>query len=149
MRTFRAVSLAAVISWLVGLAIIGVEAFLGLIAEPGPHQLFAIAAIAIGLAVAAVGTAVVFAIVLALGGRRTALSWSALVLVVLLLLVLSVPAIFGLLTTDSADVEAQAALASLARFLGAVAVAAVAVILIQRWVVVRRLGLAKVTGDAV
>jgi hypothetical protein len=149
MRTFRAVSLAAIISWAVGVAIIGVEAFLGLVAEPGPHQLFAIAAIAIGLAVAAVGTAVVFGIVLWFGGRRTALRWSALVLVVLLLLVLSAPAIFGLITTDSTDVEAQAALASLTIFLGAVAVAAVAVILTQRWVVVRRLGLAKVTGEAV
>ena len=149
MRTFGAVSLAAVIAWLFGVAITGVEAFLGLVAEPGPHQGFAIAAIAVGLAVAAIGTAVVFAIALSLGGKGKALRWSTIVLVILLLLLMSVPPIFGLLTTDPADLQGQAELLSLSSYLGAIAVAALAVILIEWQVVVRRLGLSAKAGPKV
>lgn len=149
MRTFRAVSLGAIVGWLVGLAIIGVAAFLGLIAEPGPHQLFAIAAIAIGLAIAAVGTAVVFAIVLALGGKGKAIRWSTIVLVILLVLFLAIPAVFGFLTTDPADLEEQAALAGLVTFLAVIAVAAVPVVLVEWQIVVRRLGLSAKAGPKV
>lgn len=141
MRTFLAVSLGAIVAWLVGLAITGVAAFFGLVAEPGPHQLFAIAAIAIGLAIAAVGTAVVFTVVLALGGKGKAMRWSTIVLVILLLLFLAVPAVFGFLTTDPADLQDEAALAGLVTFLAVVAVAAVPLILIEWQIVVRRLGL--------
>ncbi len=139
MRTLGAVALAAIVSWVAGMAVAGGAMVLGLVLPPGPDQSFAMAAIAAGLAVAAIGTAIVFLIVLAAGGKRTAIRWAAAVLIVLLLLVLAAPAIFGLMTTDATDVASRSALASLVLFLVVVAVPALAVILIQWWAVARHL----------
>jgi hypothetical protein len=69
MRTVGVVAAGAVISFLVAICVLAGEAFLGLVAQPGPHQGFEIVAVMIGMAIVAVGSAIIFSIVLAVGGR--------------------------------------------------------------------------------
>ena len=139
MRTPTVIALSAVGSWLVGMGAIGGESMLGLTAEPGPHQLFAISAIAIGMAIVSVGTAVSFSIILAAGGKRTAIRRTAVVLAAFLLLVMAAPALFGYATMDAGDAMAQAALLALIVFLSLIAFPALTIILIQWWAVTRHL----------
>ncbi len=141
MRALGAVALAAVGTWTMGMVFAGGAVLLGLVVPPGPHVGFAFAAMAVGMALVSIGAAVVFLIVMAAGGKRTAIRWAAIVLMVLLLLVLAAPAIFGFMTTDPTDVADQSALAGLVVFLVMVAVPALAVILIQWWWVARHLRL--------
>ncbi len=143
MRTLGAVALAAIVSWGVAMAFAGGAILLGFVVPPGPHVGFALVAMAAGMAIVAIGTAVVFLIVMAVGGQRTAIRWAAIVLMVILLLVLAAPAIFGALTTDPTDVADESALAQLISFAVLVAVPALAAILIQWWWVARHLRLGR------
>jgi hypothetical protein len=139
MRTLAVLAMGAIASLLVAMGVLGGAMALGLIAQPGPHQVFEIAAESIGVAAVAVGTAIIFAIVLAIGGRRVAIRWTAFALLACLVLALAAPAILGLMTTDSGDVDGQDQLRLLAVFLTVIALSGVAVILVQWWTIGRHL----------
>jgi hypothetical protein len=139
LHTIGAVALGAVISFLVAMGVVAGCAFLGLVAQPGPHQDFEIAAVTIGMAIVAVGCSFIFAIVLAAGGRQTAITRTAIALTILLVLVLAAPAVLGLVTTAPEDIEARDALAALATFLMVIAVPGLLAILVQWWTIRRHL----------
>ena len=136
MRVFAVVALAVVASFLVAMSVLVAAAMLGLVAEAGPHQEFEILAVTTGIGITTLGTAVIFAIVLAAGGKQAAIRRSAMVLMALLVLVLAVPEIFGLATADSTDLTATD-LGPLTIFLIVVAIPGLLVILIQ-WLIIRR-----------
>ena len=139
LHTVGVVVLGAITSFLVAMGVLVGFALLGLIAQPGPHQGFEIAAVTIGMAIVAVGCSIIFAIVLAAGGRRTAITRTAITLMVLLALVLAAPAILGLVTTDPQDIEARDALGALAAYLMVIAVPGLLAILVQWWTIQRHL----------
>ena len=139
MRTAGVVAVGAVISFLVAMGVLTGAALLGLIARPGPHQGFEIAALTIGMAIVAVGSAIIFAIVLAVGGRRKAVTRTAIALIVFLALVLAAPAVLGLVMTDPTDIAAEDALGTLVAFLVVIAVPSPLAILAQWWTIRRYL----------
>ncbi len=89
------------------------------------------------MAIVAVGCSIIFAIVLAAGGRQTAITRTAIALIILLALVLAAPVILGVVTTDPGDIEAEDALGALATFLMVIAVPGLLAILVQ-WLTIRR-----------
>ena len=139
LRTIGVVAVGAIMSFLVAMGVLAGASLLGIIAQPGPHQGFEIAAVTIGMAIVALGSAIIFAIVLAVGGRRTAVTRTAIALMVLLALVLAAPAILGLVTTDPGDMEARDALGALAAYLVVIAVPGLLAILVQWWTIRRYL----------
>lgn len=136
MRTLGLVVLGAVVSFLVAVAVMGGAILLGLVAEPGPHQGFELAAVMAAMAIVALGTALVLLIVLAAGGRRKAVQRAAVVLALLLVAALAAPLVFGLATAHG-DPTAEDGLGPLAQFLGTLAVPGVLAILVQWWIVQR------------
>jgi len=139
MRVFAVVALAVVASFLVAMGVLVAAAMLGLVAEAGPHQDFEVAAVTIGMAIVALGTAIIFSIVLVAGGRQTAARRTAVVLAVLCVAVLAAPEVFGLATTDPADVAARDDLGLLSIFLIVNGVPGLLTILVQWWIVNRYL----------
>ena len=137
MPTGGVVAVGAVISFPVAMGVLTGAALLGLIAQPGPHQGFEIAAVTIGMATVAVGTAIIFAIVLAVGDRRKAVTRTAIALIVFLALVLAGPAVLGLVMTDPTDIAAEDAFGTLVAFLVVIAVPGLLAILAQWWTIRR------------
>ena len=139
MRTVGVVALGAVISFLVAMGVLTGAALLGLIAQPGPHQGFEIAVVTISMAMVAVGSAIIFSIVLAVGGQRKATTRTAIALNVFLALALAAPAILGLVMTDPTDIAAEDSLRILVAFLIVIAVPGLLAILVQWWTIRRYL----------
>ena len=139
LHTIGVVALGAIVSFLVAMGVLAGAMLLGLIAQPGPHQDFEVAAVTIGMAIVALGTAIIFSIVLVAGGRQTAARRTAVVLAVLCVAVLAAPEVFGLATTDPADVAARDDLGLLSIFLIVNGVPGLLTILIQWWIVNRYL----------
>lgn len=139
MRTFGVVVAGGIVSYGVAIVAAGIAMLLGLVAQPGPHQQFEIVAVLAGEAAVAIGTAIVLAIVLIAGGRRTAVRRTAIVLAVLFAAALLAPLAIGLATQDSADVMARDEMVQLGIFLAAIGVPGLLAIGTQAWFVGRRL----------
>ena len=137
MRAAGIVVIGGIVSYVVAIAAAGIAMVLGLIAQPGPHQQFEIVAVLAGEGAVAVGTAIVFAIVLIAGGKRTAVRRTAIVLVILFVAALLAPEAIGLANLDSTDVIARDELTQLGIFLAATGVPGLLAILVQTWILAR------------
>jgi hypothetical protein len=139
MRTAIVIVLAAIVSGLVGVAVVAAEVYLNLAVDAGADQEFAFTALVLGEVVVAIGAALTFAIVIAAGGRLRALQRTAIGLAALLVLVLSAPVILGLATSDAEDIMARDALWPLAILLVAATIAGLVAIFVQWWIARRYL----------
>ena len=139
MRAAGIVVLGGIVSCLIAMVVVVGATLLGLVAQPGPHEQFEFMAVTAAEVIVAFGTALVVAIVLVAGGRQTAIRRTAVVLAVLFVAVLAAPEVFGLATTDPADVAARDDLGSLAIFLIVIGVPGLLTIFIQWWIMRRYL----------
>jgi hypothetical protein len=135
MRALGTILLAALASGLFGGVLIAGMVHLRLGIQLGPYPEFEFIVIMMGEAVAALGTAVILAVVLAVGGTQSAVGRTALVLAVLLVTTLAGLEVFGLVTQGGAALSVSNAFAEDAPFLVAVAVPGLMTILIQWWFV--------------
>ena len=122
MRAFGNVILAALASCLLGGVLIAGMVYLRLGIQLGPYPEFEFTVIMMGEVVTALGTAVILAVVLAVGGTESAVRRTALVLAVLLVTALAGLEVFGLVTQGTAALSASNAFAEDAPFLVAVAI---------------------------
>ena len=140
MRTARVVVLGAMISFLAATVVLAGAALVGLVAQPGPHQGFEIAAETLAMAMVAIGSAIVYAIVLAFGGRRPAVMRTTIALMAFLVLILAAPAILGMATTDPSDLAGEDELRLLVMFLTVLAIPGLLAIVAQWRIIERHLG---------
>ncbi len=147
MRAVVTVFLGAIGSGLLAIALIAGAAQLGVGLQPGPHEQFEFVAVTVAETIVAVGTALVFTIVLAVGGKRIAIQRTAVTLAILLVVAFAAPEIFGLVTSTSAYVTVSASLTQDVPVLATVAVPGLLTIFVQWWIV-RRYVLGSERGDA-
>lgn len=105
--------------------------------HPGPHTNVELTIIAVLELVVAAGTAVVFAIILAVGGGRVAIRRAALMLAVLLMGGLAAVEIFGQASSGSTDFTRSQALASDLPLLLLIGLPGLLTVTIEWWIVRR------------
>ena len=147
MRAVVTVVLGAVGSGLLAIVLVDGAAQLGIGLQPGPHQEFEFVAVVVAEAIVAVGTALVFTIVLAVGGKRIAIQRTAVTLAILLVVAFAAPEIFAFATSTTDYVTVNASLTQDVPVLTTVAVPGLLTIFIQWWIV-RRYVLGSERGDA-
>ena len=105
--------------------------------HPGPHTNAELTIIAVLEFVVAAGTAVVFAIILAVGGGRVAIRRAAVTLIVLLVSGLAAVEIFGQASSGSTDFTRSQALASDLPLLLLIGLPSLLTVTIEWWIVLQ------------